>query len=167
MAGRRQKRADDIHSVLEETETRYICVFCLRIKEETKDPYYKVQTYDLTSSITNMRKHMLLHLPEWIAHCDAHGYTINAKCVNEEVAAYREANDIPTALTAPKMEKFTVEGLIDRLMELIVAEDLPISFVESERVVHVLLYLRRDLERNNIPGRTTMTKIILDTWRAH
>uniref|UniRef100_A0A0W0FNI4 Uncharacterized protein n=1 Tax=Moniliophthora roreri TaxID=221103 RepID=A0A0W0FNI4_MONRR len=137
------------------------------IKEEMQNPKFEVQIYEFSSSNTNLWKHMLEHLPEWIAHCDAHGYTIDAKCVNEEVALYRQENDMLTALATLKIEKFSVEGLIARLEELIIAEDLPIAFMESEHVINVILYLQRDLTKDDIPGQTTMTKIILDTYRAH
>ncbi|ESK83266.1 hat family dimerization domain-containing protein [Moniliophthora roreri MCA 2997] len=166
MGGRRQRRANNIHSVYKETETHYVCMFC-KIKEEMQNPKFEVQIYEFSSSNTNLWKHMLEHLPEWIAHCDAHGYTIDAKCVNEEVALYRQENDMLTALATLKIEKFSVEGLIARLEELIIAEDLPIAFMESEHVINVILYLQRDLTKDDIPGQTTMTKIILDTYRAH
>ncbi|EEB96113.1 hypothetical protein MPER_04807, partial [Moniliophthora perniciosa FA553] len=85
----------------------------------------KVHTYGLKTDITNMQKHMVAHhLPEFVSHCDAHGIPIESDTIADDIARYRAENDILAAMAISKSEKFTLQGLTDRLMELIVAEDL-------------------------------------------
>uniref|UniRef100_A0A0W0F504 Uncharacterized protein n=1 Tax=Moniliophthora roreri TaxID=221103 RepID=A0A0W0F504_MONRR len=112
-----------------------------------------VQWYGKDTGITNWRKHLKrAHLPEWIARCDTLSIIINAKTVIADVEAYCKKNSIPAPLTLTKFEAFLVEGMAHMLMELVVANDLSISFVESKCLICLLLYLRHDIDRSNILG---------------
>ncbi|KAI3609514.1 transposase [Moniliophthora roreri] len=169
MDGQCDKHSDDVYTLFMETATNYLCDICLEIQAKSENPVLiKVGTYGLKSSITNMRKHLLLHLPIWVAHCDHLGIVIDAKTVSDQVAAYWAENNVLVPATMQlKFKPFTMQGLSQRLMELIIAEDLaiqPISFVESERVIHLVLYLRQNLTKANILGCTTMSKVIIETW---
>uniref|UniRef100_A0A0W0FNK7 HAT C-terminal dimerisation domain-containing protein n=1 Tax=Moniliophthora roreri TaxID=221103 RepID=A0A0W0FNK7_MONRR len=168
-AGRCDKCANDVHTLFTETEMEYICNICFELKSKSEFPeMFKVQTYETTSSITNMHNHLMLptHIPIWIAHCDCLGIPIKALTVIKKVEAYRSEHsiEVPAVVATQAFEKFSIQGLTQLLMEVIIAEDLPITFVESEQVICLVLYMRQDLTKGQILGRTTMTKVIIETW---
>jgi hypothetical protein len=132
-----------------------------------------------------MRKHLIKHIKVWVSACDKLGIKIDAQNVNDEVAKYRAENDVPvpSGLGSQQLEAFSIDGLQVVLMDLVVIEDLvshlrftviallivmqPLNFVESKRLVHLILYLRRDITADHILGRTTMKNLIIQTWYAH
>ncbi|ESK92180.1 hypothetical protein Moror_4831 [Moniliophthora roreri MCA 2997] len=133
----------------QETEMEYICNICLELKSKSEFPEtFKVQTYKLSSGITNMHNHLMLptHLPIWIAHCDHLGIPIKALLIIKKVEAYQNEHgvEVPAVLATQVFSKFSIEGLTQLLMEVIITEDLPITFVESEQ--------------------TMMMKVIIKTW---
>uniref|UniRef100_A0A0W0FMI0 HAT C-terminal dimerisation domain-containing protein n=1 Tax=Moniliophthora roreri TaxID=221103 RepID=A0A0W0FMI0_MONRR len=147
--GWHEKCADDIHTLFTETEMEYICNICLELKSKSEFPEtFKVQTYKLSSGITNMHNHLMLptHLPIWIAHCDHLGIPIKALLIIKKVEAYQNEHgvEVPAVLATQVFSKFSIEGLTQLLMEVIITKNLPITFVESEQ--------------------TTMMKVIIKTW---
>ncbi|KAI3621924.1 hypothetical protein WG66_015806 [Moniliophthora roreri] len=133
----------------QETEMEYICNICLELKSKSEFPEtFKVQTYKLSSGITNMHNHLMLptHLPIWIAHCDHLGIPIKALLIIKKVEAYQNEHgvEVPAVLATQVFSKFSIEGLTQLLMEVIITKNLPITFVESEQ--------------------TTMMKVIIKTW---
>ncbi|ESK85320.1 hat family dimerization domain-containing protein, partial [Moniliophthora roreri MCA 2997] len=142
---------------------------CIQKQEASEHPEcVEVQTYGLKTSITNMCKHMVAeHLSEFIIHCDTLEIPIEADAIADDIARYHAENDIPAAIAISKSEKFTLQGLTDKLMELIIAEDLPITFIESEHVICLILYLRWDITKDDILRHTTMRKVIIDTFYSN
>ncbi|KAK7018779.1 hypothetical protein VNI00_018241 [Paramarasmius palmivorus] len=127
-----------------------------------------VHPYTPGTGNTNMRKHLVAaHFPEWIDDCDARGIPVTADCAANKAKLYRDKNNRPDPTVSLEFASFSIEGLVDCLMELIVKDDLPISLVESESFVRLILYLKRDLREKDILGRTTMRKVIIQAWYLH
>ncbi|KAJ8089327.1 hypothetical protein PM082_014575 [Marasmius tenuissimus] len=61
-------------------------------------------------------------------------------------------------------EDFLNRLLLDYIMELIVAEDLPIRLVNSEFFCKVVLLLHKALDNKDIIHRTTLHNYIMETW---
>jgi hypothetical protein len=97
-----------------------------RAKAESEYPEcITVHPYTPGTGNTNMRKHLVqVHLEEWINECDARGIPVTAGCAFDPAKAYRQQNNRPDPTVAVEFSAFSIEGLADSLMELIVKDDL-------------------------------------------
>ncbi|KAK1215850.1 hypothetical protein PQX77_021530 [Marasmius sp. AFHP31] len=139
------------------------CKFC---KEKAEgDPRYSVTTFGEGSSTGTIRGHFWdQHRHAWITACDTTNPPIKIHGKQGTLAQeYRAENDMQIA---PIIDRpaFSLEVLRKLLMKLIVKEDLPISFIEAPTLRNILLIGKESLRNNQIPKRTTMTKLIMESF---
>ncbi|KAF5387624.1 hypothetical protein D9615_000715 [Tricholomella constricta] len=62
-------------------------------------------------------------------------------------------------------EPFTLEGFYDRLAKWIVVDDQSINVIESPELRDLLLFIGTELTENNLPHRTKLTEIIVESFK--
>ncbi|KAJ7465958.1 hypothetical protein FB451DRAFT_1486159 [Mycena latifolia] len=116
------------------------------------------QVYSSGSSLTTRRKHLGKdHRPQYL----------------QLIADRKLPNKLPEALRKEREEQrardmqrtpFSIAAFEEKLVQVIVSNDLSINLIENHEFRDLLLLLRESLQDKDIPHRTKLCSLILDAW---
>ncbi|KAL0058616.1 hypothetical protein AAF712_014687 [Marasmius tenuissimus] len=136
-----------------------ICKFCKKKAESVAT--HVIKKYGIGSSTSTIRGHLMAKHPfEWITACDSSSPPIQIQGVQAvQAAAFRTSNNLQIVRQA-EQPQFTLHLLGEHIVRLIVEEDLSLIFVEATTLRNLLLMLRDGLRDDQIPRRTTLSKMV-------
>ncbi|KAG1782525.1 hypothetical protein EV702DRAFT_1192199 [Suillus placidus] len=141
------------------------------------DPTYIIAEYGTKTATGILCNHVLkFYLRVYITELEKHKLKIGAKEVQDLVDCgwtlaqmSKELNQNPEltlTLFAPvdDIPDFTIDEMHQQLIKFVVVDDQAMNLMECPEFWQLLQLLRKDLRKSDIPHRTKLCELIIETW---
>ncbi|KAF5340528.1 hypothetical protein D9758_015833 [Tetrapyrgos nigripes] len=120
------------------TQSGHICGICRRKQLPTK-------TCFLTGSVTSLRKHIARNKDHFTVYkdlCEKKGVTMNASAIPASSNDLSRQTTLDSVVVKQPTVEFSIAGLCDYIVELVVLEDKALRFVTRPAFWHLLQFCR-------------------------